>query len=270
MSNVSRTADTVRRSVGPWSQASHAVLEYLERVGFDGAPRFLGIDAQGREVLSYIPGQTISEANRPEVSPARLKSAARLLRRLHDALEGFHLPEGVTWHPRYHPHPEDGPVWVCHMDAHPANTIFQGDQAVAFIDWDMVGPVPRAWDVAWSAYSYAPLADDEVCRRMGWQTPPDRMGRLRLFCDAYGLAAAERGRLPDLVIRLARQQIADIDRAAKEGVESARFLVEDVGYPRLVRWRIRWVRDHRDELVWALQREEPIRPKDQETGPVNT
>lgn len=253
VSSVQRSGSTVQRSVGLWSASAHAVLEHLERVGFDGAPRFLGTDAQEREVLSYIPGQTIPEANRPEVSLARLESAARLLRRLHEALEGFHLPEGVAWYPRYHPLPEDGPIWVCHMDAHPANTVFQGDQAVAFLDWDMVGPVPRTWDVAWSAWSYAPLADDEVCRRMGWETPPDRMARLRCFCDAYGLAETERRRLPDLVIRLARQQIADIERAAQSGVESARFLVEVVGYPRLVRWRIRWVRDHREELLRAVR-----------------
>jgi hypothetical protein len=262
VSSVARVSDTVLRSVGPWSAAAHAVLEHLERVGFDGAPCFLGFDAQGRERLSSIPGQAIPEANRPEVSLSRLESAARLLRQFHDALEGVHLPEGVAWHPRHHPLPEDGPVWVGHMDAHPANTIFQGDQAVAFIDWDMVGPVPRLWDVAWSAYSYAPLADDEVCRRMGWQTPPDRLARLRRFCDAYGLGRAERRRLPGLVVRLARQQVADIKRAAQEGVESARFLVEDVGYPRLVNWRLRWIRDHREELLSALLSEEPLDPQD--------
>jgi thiamine kinase-like enzyme len=99
-------------------------------------------------VLSYIPGPTIPETNHPAVTPARLESAALLLRRLHEALEVFRLPEGITWHPRYQPLPAGEPVWVCHIDAHPANTVFQGEQAVAFIDWDMVGPVPRVWDVA--------------------------------------------------------------------------------------------------------------------------
>ena len=251
VSSVARVGDTVRRSVGPWSPAAHAVLEHLERVGFDGAPRFLGIDAQGREVLSYIPGEAIPEANGPALTPARLASAAHLLRRLHEALEGFHLPEGVTWHPRYQPRPSDGPVGVCHMDVHPPNTIFHGEQAVAFIDWDMVGPTPRVWDVAWSVRSYVPLADDENCRRKGWETPPDRIERLRSFCDAYGLTESERRILPDLVIRLSRQQIADIKRAATEGVASARGLVEDVGYPRMVSWQNHWIRAHLDELIRA-------------------
>jgi hypothetical protein len=88
---------------------------------------------------------------------------------------------------------------------------------------------------------------------MGWQTPSDRITRLRCFCDAYGLTAAEHHRLPDLIIHLAPQQIADIERAAQAGIESARFLVEVVGYPRLVRWRIRWIRDHREELLAAMR-----------------
>jgi hypothetical protein len=32
------------------------LLSYLEAVGFEGAPRYLGIDAKGRECLSYIDG----------------------------------------------------------------------------------------------------------------------------------------------------------------------------------------------------------------------
>jgi hypothetical protein len=34
------------------------VLRYLESVGYLHAPRHLGIDDQGRDVLSYIPGRT--------------------------------------------------------------------------------------------------------------------------------------------------------------------------------------------------------------------
>jgi len=53
---VVRVGDTVRRPVGPHSAFVHAVLRHLEQVGFGDAPRFLGIDDQGRECLSYIEG----------------------------------------------------------------------------------------------------------------------------------------------------------------------------------------------------------------------
>jgi hypothetical protein len=53
---VVRVGDTVRRRMYPWSATIHRLLAHLEAVGFDRAPRFLGIDAQGREVLSYLEG----------------------------------------------------------------------------------------------------------------------------------------------------------------------------------------------------------------------
>ena len=52
-----RIGDTVRRRSGRWTPAVHALLRHLESVGFDAAPRVLGMDGQGREVLSYIEGQ---------------------------------------------------------------------------------------------------------------------------------------------------------------------------------------------------------------------
>ena len=43
--------------VGLLSIHEAALLDHLERVGFSGAPRYLGSDERGREVLSYIPGE---------------------------------------------------------------------------------------------------------------------------------------------------------------------------------------------------------------------
>ncbi len=63
---VVRVGDTVRRPRGRWSSSVAAYLRHLERVGFDGAPRFLGIDEQGRDVLEFVagevPGQPVVES----------------------------------------------------------------------------------------------------------------------------------------------------------------------------------------------------------------
>ena len=56
-STVVRVGDTVRRNAGPWTPAVHALLRHLERVGFTGSPRALGMDERGREVLSYLEGE---------------------------------------------------------------------------------------------------------------------------------------------------------------------------------------------------------------------
>ena len=47
-----RVGDTVRRAAGPWSRSVDAVLAHLEKVGFEGAPRALGYDEEGGQVLS--------------------------------------------------------------------------------------------------------------------------------------------------------------------------------------------------------------------------
>ena len=54
---VVRVGNTVRRPVNPQSPAIQAYLDHLEQAGFVAAPRFLGIDARGREVLTFIEGE---------------------------------------------------------------------------------------------------------------------------------------------------------------------------------------------------------------------
>ena len=53
---VVRVGDTVRRPTGPHSPFVHRLLRHLDAVGFEAAPRLLGVDEQGREVLSFIDG----------------------------------------------------------------------------------------------------------------------------------------------------------------------------------------------------------------------
>jgi len=53
-----RVGNTVRRTAGPWTPAVHALLGHLQRVGFAEAPRALGVDDEGREVLTFVEGET--------------------------------------------------------------------------------------------------------------------------------------------------------------------------------------------------------------------
>ncbi|MFC7641804.1 hypothetical protein ACFQX6_13060 [Streptosporangium lutulentum] len=93
---VVRVGDTVRRPAGFNAPLVHALLDRLEAAGFAGAPRFLGIDAAGREVLTFIPGEV---AGRPRpawiADEERMASVGRLVRAYDDAVAGFVLPEGV-------------------------------------------------------------------------------------------------------------------------------------------------------------------------------
>ena len=136
-STLAKVGNTVRRRTGPWTPAVHALLRHLEKVGFDGAPRLLGIDAQGREILTHIPGDVYRTAS-PDIATRRaLVEVGRLLRRYHEAVSGFSLPPGIGWYWGSDPGP--GSV-VCHNDLAPRNTVFRGGSPVAFVDFDLASP----------------------------------------------------------------------------------------------------------------------------------
>lgn len=178
MASVARRGDVVRRSTGPWTPAVHALLRHLEAVGFDRAPRVLGTDPAGRELLTYLPGEVPSP--RTWVGDDRaVADAGRVLRRYHDAVATF--PAGTVrgWDTFFQ---EDGgvPEVICHNDFGVYNCVFVAGRPWGMIDFDGAAPGSRLWDVAASACGFVPLA------------PPvplaDRARRLRLFCDGYGLA----------------------------------------------------------------------------------
>jgi hypothetical protein len=64
LTGAKRVGSTVHRATGPWTPAVHALLRHLERVGFE-APRVIGIDEEGREVLTFVAGRA-SIRTRPE------------------------------------------------------------------------------------------------------------------------------------------------------------------------------------------------------------
>ena len=58
---VVRVGDTVRRPSGAWTPTVHALLRHLRERDFTLGPEPFGFDEHGREVLSYIPGDTIGD-----------------------------------------------------------------------------------------------------------------------------------------------------------------------------------------------------------------
>ncbi|HEV2093421.1 MAG TPA: aminoglycoside phosphotransferase family protein [Rubrobacter sp.] len=248
VSPVAKVGDTVRRGTGPWTPAVHALLNHLEDVDFDGAPRVLGTDGRGREVLSFVPGEVPDRASPEVATEGVLAQVGRLLRRYHDAVRGFELPTGIRWHHR--PIPGDETV-VCHNDISPRNTVFRDARPVAFVDWDLATPAPPAWDVAHAAWQFVPLADDAGCRRHGWPAPPDRAHRLRVLCDGYGLTDADRAGFSALVARRIETTASGIEELAARGVAAHERLVR-IGIPALVRADGAWVGLHAGELDAAL------------------
>jgi hypothetical protein len=245
---VVRAGDTVRRPVGPHTPAVHALLRHFERAGFDGAPRALGVDGRGREMLTFVEGKP-GHAPLPD-GDAVVAALGALLRRMHDAQAGFDPPAGALWHDGPL-RPPAGPV-VCHNDLYPPNVILRDGLPVALIDWDLAAPADVLYDVASAANHWVPLAHDARARRFG--LPTDRHGpRLRLLCDGYGLDADRRLALLDVV--------ADRNAMGYEihqrwgGVERRPGWREmwDGGSGDEIRARAAWFEAHRADLLAFLR-----------------
>jgi Phosphotransferase enzyme family len=243
---VSRVGDTVRRPRRPTSAATEALLLHLERVGFEGAPRYLGVDERGREVLTYIPGQAaIAPTPSWALTDEAVMSVADLLRRYHEAAASFD-PTAHDW-----PDPVPAPFrqsLVSHNDPNLDNVIFEGGRAVALIDFDLAGPGSAAWDLACAARLWAPLRD-----RRDWpgKTRPRSLERLALFADTYGATHEERAGMVDAFVPCHDWCYSVVRRAVAAGHEAFGPYWHREGEARADRTS-RWLATHRSELRAAL------------------
>jgi hypothetical protein len=213
--DVVRIGDTVHRPARPWTPAVHAVLHHLEQAGFDGSPRVQGFDEQGREILTYLDGETTGEPPWPAwvTSEAALTGVARWLRRLHDATAAFVPPEGVTWFA--------GQTWrpglvIGHHDAGPFNAVWRDGAVVGFVDWDTAGPSSRELDLAYAALFWVPLLTPGAAWPHSAAHAGDRARRLHVFLDAYGYDGDRRA-FGAAVAARARLNAAVVDRLAAGG-----------------------------------------------------
>lgn len=179
---VVRIGDTVHRAAGPWTPAVHTLLGVWADAGIAETPRALGVDDQGREVVTYVEGVVLVASDRRILwSMAILEQAARLLRRLHDASTDL-VAEDLTWRMAAHPPNEV----ICHNDVAPYNLLQRDGVLVGIIDTDMASPGSRLWDLAYLIYRLAPYAEDAAgFDPVAFGAPEQRM---RALLDAYGMS----------------------------------------------------------------------------------
>lgn len=207
-SGVVRVGDTVRRPAGPWTPAVHALLTHLHAAGFHGAPRPLGIDERGREVLTFIPGTVAWPGDfRLLAGDSQLRRVACLIREFHDAVAGFTAPPGAVWQALIQ---ADGDEIIAHHDLAPWNLII-GDRQWAFVDWDVCAPGTRLWDLAYAMHGFVPLSANPAFQR------DDATRRLRLIADAYGLTGQQRLGIIPLLARRTRAMHAFLAQQAAQG-----------------------------------------------------
>ena len=244
MTRVVAVGRTVRRTRGPWTPIVHAVLRHLRAAGFGPVPEPLGIDGQGREVLSLLPGRPATYPLADFVLSERLlRTAAGTLRAYHDATVGFVAPPGAVWHWPAH---EPAEV-VCHNDFAPYNLLFEGERLTGIVDFDLVTPGPRAWDAGYAAYRFVPLTDP-ANPDVSFAGVEEQARRLRAFCAAYGAAAVTPAEVVDAAIAKLHEMIAFIVGAAEAG-DAAQQAVLARGDVALYERDIGHIVRHRARLV---------------------
>jgi tRNA A-37 threonylcarbamoyl transferase component Bud32 len=166
---VVRVGDTVRKPSRFATRLMRDVLVHLEQAGFDAAPRWLGYDDQGRDVLSWIDGETFTERgqmhpyigdppDRVTFSDEQIAAVMRLLRGYHDT---FH--DGV----------------ICHGDFGPWNIVWRNNLPFALIDFDNAYRGNAADDVAYALRMF-------ISYGFARETPAELVGRTRIALEGYG------------------------------------------------------------------------------------
>lgn len=227
---VVRVGDLVQREAGPWTPTVHRLLHHLHNSGIAWVPQPQGLDGEGHEWLSHLPG-VVPQYPMPAWAwdDALLDQAGRHIGELHDATVDFDT-DGASWglEPRQ-------PVEViCHNDLAPYNMVFDGHHRfVGLIDFDVAAPGPRVWDLAHLAYRLVPLhAPGNL------EVPPSRddvrLQRLERLLAAYGSAVRVESMLQTCLERV----LAVRDFTERRAGDHERFLAHvriydaDIAYLR--------------------------------------
>jgi len=217
-----------------WSPAVHDLLRFLESVDFP-APRVLRAE-EGVETLTWIDGETGPGGWAKVVPESGLRRWARFLRSYHDAVAGYRPPADSVWSSGTGSCAA-GEI-ICHGDFGPWNGIWRGNDVVALIDWDHARPARPLFDVAYGLEYAAPFRDDEECVHwLRYPGPPDRSGRIEMFCDAYGMPVP--GDVSACVSWEQRLVAATCEAIARRGIEPQATWVRE-GYLDELDARIAW------------------------------
>lgn len=234
---VVRIGSTVRK---PWASSTPGVVAFMDAVREAGVdvPATFGRDAEGRQVIEFVPGTLALD--RGPLLPAELHRVGAMVRAIHDASASFIPSPDARWTTAI---PAPGDDLVCHNDLAPWNLVI-GDRW-AFIDWDAAAPSTRLWDLAYAAGAFTlsdPAQDPEVASVM-----------LAAFVDGYGADRSLREELPRALHERAAAMLHLLRSSHETGIEPWGSMYVD-GHGEHWRSVTRYALRHRDTWSAALGR----------------
>jgi len=163
LTNVYKKDNTIIRSQGPYSTTIHRLLLHLETVGFDACPRFIGIDQNNNEILSFVEGNSLSNYPKgvdKKIHLEGIRRLALLMHSFHNATSRFVTTKDDIWMLSYQGNLKK--EVICHNDIAPYNVTFVDNLPYGLIDFDTCCPAPRIWDIVYALYRFIPMTDDTI------------------------------------------------------------------------------------------------------------
>ena len=194
---VVKKGDYVLRPCCLNSAFVHKVLMWLEKKGVSVAPKFIGIADDGREITTFLNGispknlGTYNGNTQWKPTDRQLFEVGKIIKTLHTAL--FDFPGCVNGQT------------VCHNDLSPCNFMFINDLPYAVFDWDAADIGNPLDDLAYAAWMWSNLGNDE-------NSPADIGKTINAILDAYGLSKEKRilldERIHEQIQRVAKSLLA--------------------------------------------------------------
>lgn len=129
----------------------HQLLKHVREKGINWVPEPISFDSD-TEVLSFIKGEVPHDMPAWIWSSNVLTQIAIHIRDWHDATTDFNV---------------DNTLWsfntdteyqvICHNDFTPYNCVFEENEFVGLIDFDLCAPGSRLWDLSYTAYRFIPV-----------------------------------------------------------------------------------------------------------------
>lgn len=220
--DVVKVGDTVRRTLGSNADYVHKVLQMLERKNHPYSPRYLGMDAHGREILSYIDGEIGGSI---EWTDYQLEKVMQMLRDFHDSTTGSELCRGQEV--------------ICHRDIAPWNTVLRSDIPVAFIDYDGVEPGSRVEDLGYALWTFLELGNPNV-------DITKQALKVKLMVESYGFTGYDL-----LIDAIIKEQHRVLDIRKKMAISGKDHDVQEFSKERVkvIEDEINWVKTNMQSLI---------------------